>query len=123
LNLSYRLTNEANHGFDSPTSGIGIGKDGFVTFSEICKFISNQKAKTIFDHETRTPYSYHYKNWISFDNENSVAYKAEFATSLGLGGAMVFSLNTDDYNGSSVCSSSVFPLTSRIKLVLNDDNL
>jgi len=53
----------------------------------------------------------------------SLAYKAEFAASLGLGGAMVFSLNTDDYSGSSLCSSSVFPLTSRIKIVLNDDDL
>jgi len=36
---------------------------------------------------------------------------------------MIFSLNTDDYNASSLCSSSVFPLTSRIKIVLNDDYL
>jgi len=78
---------------------------------------------TVFDHDTRTPYSYHKNDWISFDNENSLAYKAEFAASLGLGGAMVFSLNTDDYSGSSLCSSSVFPLTSRIKIVLNDDYL
>lgn len=60
---------------------------------------------------------------MSYDNEISLAYKAEFAASLGLGGAMVFSLNTDDHRGSSLCSSTVFPLTSRIKLVLNDDYL
>lgn len=53
----------------------------------------------------------------------SLAYKTEFIASLGLGGAMVFSLNTDDFRGSSLCSSSVFPLTSRINLVLNDDGL
>jgi len=66
---------------------------------------------------------YHQTDWISFDDERSLAYKAEFAASLGLGGAMVFSLNTDDYKGLNLGSSSVFPLTSRIKLVLNDDNL
>lgn len=122
-NFPFRLLNEANNGFDSPTSGPGIGKAGFVTFPEICEFISHRKASTIFDHDTRTPYSYYEKDWISFDNENSLAYKAEFAASLGLGGAMVFSLNTDDHRGSSLCSSSLFPLTSRIKLVLNDDYL
>ncbi|CAH1716967.1 unnamed protein product [Aphis gossypii] len=120
---SFKLINEANNGFNSPTSGPGIGKDGFITFSEMCEFKSHQNATTIFDHDTRTPYSYHKNDWISFDNENSLAYKAEFAASLGLGGAMVFSLNTDDYSGSSLCSSSVFPLTSRIKIVLNDDDL
>ncbi|CAI6366535.1 unnamed protein product [Macrosiphum euphorbiae] len=120
---SFKLINEANNGFGSPTSGPGIGKDGFVTFSETCEFQSHQNASTVFDHDTRTPYSYHKNDWISFDNENSLAYKAEFAASLGLGGAMVFSLNTDDYSGSSLCSSSVFPLTSRIKIVLNDDYL
>jgi len=117
------LINEANNGFDSPTSGPGIGKGGFITFSDACEFISNQEVSTVFDHDTRTPYAYYKKDWISFDNENSIAYKAEFAASLGLGGAMVFSLNTDDYSGLSQCSSSIFPLTSRIKIVFNDDYL
>ncbi|XP_025422483.1 chitinase-3-like protein 2 [Sipha flava] len=120
---SFKLINEANNGFGSPASGFGIGNSGFVTFSETCDFISHKKATTIFDHDTRTPYTYYEKDWISFDNENSLAYKAEFVASLGLGGAMVFSLNSDDYSGLSLCSSSVFPLTSRVKLVLNDDDL
>lgn len=123
LCFSFRLINEANNGFDSPTSGLGIGSSGFVSFPEACKFILQDNSITVFDHETRTPYAYHKKDWISFDNEVSLAYKAEFAASLGLGGAMVFSLNTDDHKGSSSCSSSVFSLTSRIKTVLNDDYL
>lgn len=119
----FRLINKNNHGFDAPASGQSIGHGGFITFPETCEFTSRQKSKTIFDHDTRTPYSFNKKDWISFDNEISLAYKAEYAASLGLGGAMVFSLNTDDYRGSSLCSSSVFPLTSRIKIVLNDDYL
>lgn len=121
--LFFRLINKNNNGFDSPASGQGIGHGGFITFPESCKFTSRQKSTTIFDHDTRTVYSFYKKDWISFDNEISIAYKAEYAASLGLGGAMVFSLNTDDYRGSSLCSSSVFPLTSRIKIVLDDDYL
>ncbi|XP_050434673.1 chitinase-3-like protein 2 [Adelges cooleyi] len=120
---SFKLINEDNHDIGSPASGFGIGKNGFITFPQACNFISHQKAVTIFDHETRTPYSYCHKDWISYDNENSLAYKAELVASLGLGGAMVFSLNTDDFQGSSLCSSTMFPLTSRIKTVLNDDYL
>lgn len=117
------MINEAYHSFNSPTSGPGIGKNGFVTFPETCEFILQKKALIVFDHNACIPYTYHQKNWISFDNEQSLAYKAKFAVSLGLGGATVFSLNTDDYSGLSLCSSSVFPLISRIKLVLNDDYL
>lgn len=119
----FRLINEVNHGFNSPASGFGFGNNGFITFTEACEFFSHKKATVIFDHNSRTPYAYHEKDWISFDNENSLAYKTEFATSLGLGGAMIFSLNTDDFKGSSVCSMSVFPLTSRIKIVLYDNYL
>lgn len=122
--LNCRLMNKINNGFDAPSSGFGgIGEGGFVTFPEVCDLISHQNATVVFDHDTRTPYAYHNNDWVSFENENSIAYKAEFAASLGLGGAMVFSLNTDDYIGSSPCSSSVFPLTSRVKLVINDDYL
>lgn len=119
----FRLLNKNNNGFNAPASGVSIGHGGFISFPEVCKFTSRQKAMTIFDHDTRTPYSFYKRDWISFDNEISLAYKAEYAASLGLGGAMVFSLNTDDYRGSSLCSSSVFPLTSRINIVLNDDYL
>ncbi|XP_050544154.1 chitinase-3-like protein 2 [Daktulosphaira vitifoliae] len=120
---SFKLINKNHNGFGAPASSNGIGKDGFLSFSEACEFISNKKAVTIFDNETHTPYSYYEKDWISFDNEISLAYKAKFAVSLGLGGAMMFSLNDDDYLGSSPCSLTEFPLTSRVKTVLNDDYL
>lgn len=114
------MINKNNHGFYSPSFGPGMGEEGYVSFSEVCEFILDQYVSTVFDHDTYTPYSYHTNDWISYDNQQSLAFKAEFANSLGLGGAMVFSLNADDYSASSLCSSSAFPLTTVIKLVLNN---
>lgn len=71
--------------------------------------------------ETLTPYAYHKNDWISFDDEKSLAFKVDYATTLNLGGAMVYSLNTDDYSGSSQCSITKFPLTSIIQLALNNN--
>jgi len=89
-------------------------------FSEVCKFISGQYVSTVYDGVTQTPYSYYKNNWISCDNQQSLAFKAELVYSLGLEGAMVFSLNADDHSASSLCSSSVLPFTTVIKLVINN---
>ncbi|XP_022174383.1 chitinase-like protein 4 [Myzus persicae] len=118
---SYKLKNEDNNGFNAPTTGLGIGEGGYVTFSESCEFKSHPNATTVFDLETLTPYAYHKNDWISFDDEKSLAFKVDYATTLNLGGAMVYSLNTDDYSGSSQCSITKFPLTSIIQLALNNN--
>jgi len=113
------LIDEDFHGFYSPISGPGIDTDvGYVSYYQTCNFISSIHVSTVFDDVTKTPYSYYKNDWITYDNQLSLALKAEYANSLDLGGAMVFSLNADDYNASSICSSSVFPLTTTIKKVL-----
>lgn len=48
--------------------------------------------------------------------------QAEYVKEKEYGGVMVFSLNSDDYNG--VCDGrQTFPLTRRIKNVMQDDQL
>lgn len=41
---------------------------------------------------------------------------------MGVAGAMIFSLNHDDPEG-LICGSTPFPLVSRIKAVLEDNDL
>lgn len=119
---SYTLMNAENSGWNAPASGNGqLGSDGFIDYSESCKFILLEDTKVIFDAENKVPYAYRNKEWISFDNEQSLAYKAEYAKEKEYGGVMVFSLNTDDFNG--VCDGNTFPLTRRIKNVMQDDQL
>ena len=42
--------------------------------------------------------------WISFDNEKSVKMKANLAMDLNLAGVMVWSVETDDFNGENIKS-------------------
>ena len=37
--------------------------------------------------------------WVSYDNERSVKLKADFAFDMKLGGVMVWSIETDDFQG------------------------
>ena len=37
--------------------------------------------------------------WVSYDNEKSVMMKADLAWNKNLGGVMVWSIETDDFNG------------------------
>lgn len=71
--------NTANFGWNAPASGIGqLGADGFVAYSDSCKFILLEGTNIIFDAENKVPYAYRNQEWISFDNEQSLAYKVIF---------------------------------------------
>lgn len=37
--------------------------------------------------------------WVGYDNAQSAATKAEFAKSLGLGGLMIWAIDTEDFQG------------------------
>ena len=54
--------------------------------------------------------------WIGYDDEASLAIKAEFANHLGLAGAFVWSIDTDDFNGEN--SDEPFPLMKTINRAL-----
>lgn len=114
----FRLVNANNNGIYAPALGYGrLGSQGFATFPEICSFLSSNKITSIFDVETKSPYAFKFLEWISFDNTESLTYKAGFILNNGFGGAMVYSLNCDDY--SNICKiGEKFSLTRSIRKVL-----
>lgn len=68
--------NEENHGWDAPSSGVGsVGSDGFTAYNQVCGFMGDSGVQAVFDHESRVPYAFKNKEWISYENEQSVAYK------------------------------------------------
>lgn len=134
---SFTLVNPFNNGIESPASGIGgVGTMGFASFSEICWFKQNNAfLTTVFDEVTCSPYIYGGSEWISFENEQSIACKTRYITGNDLGGAMIFSLNTDDYGGfcdpntqqnnqKSMKKDKVlkFPLVQTVKAILFGGN-
>ncbi|XP_012274144.1 chitinase-3-like protein 2 [Orussus abietinus] len=114
---SYKLVNSANHDLQAPSSGLGnLGMDGFVPYSDICTFLKNG-AERVFVNESKVPYSYKDTEWVSYDDVESVTHKVNWIRSQGFKGAMILSLNTDDWN--STCQENVkFPLTRAVYQVL-----
>ena len=62
-------------------------------------------------------YAYKGDQWVSYENVESVRRKAEFIRSQKLGGAMVFSIDMDDFNNE--CCYEDFPLVKAIARVLD----
>ena len=53
----------------------------------------------MFDQEAGVPYAYRDKEWVSYEDEQSITSKAQWIQKNGFGGAMIFSLNEDDWQG------------------------
>ena len=66
------------------------------------------------------PYAYRGRQWLGYDDEQSAAIKSEYIKTHDLGGAMVWSIDTDDFNGDN--SDEGFPLMKTINraLVMNE---
>ncbi|KAI4502005.1 hypothetical protein M0802_002687 [Mischocyttarus mexicanus] len=114
---SYKLDNPLNHKLLAPATGFGqLGIKGFVAYSTICQFL-NSGAISVFENTSKVPYAYKDYEWISYDNNQSIYYKTKWILDNNFKGAMVFSLNTDDWNNE--CNTNeTFPLTRTIKKFL-----
>lgn len=51
------------------------------------------------DDESKTPFIINGQKLIAYDDEQSITAKVEFAMKQGLAGAMVWSIDTDDFRG------------------------
>lgn len=90
----------------SPASNLGFSgpftsEAGFMGYNEICLELQSPSAhwKTYWDDESHTPFSVSEGKVMAYDNEQSIAEKIDFAMQKGLAGAMVWSIDTDDFHG------------------------
>ena len=72
---------------------------GMLAYFEIKEMIDAGKLKTSWDDNALVPYAYDAssKLWVSYDDERSFAKKMDFIDEKGLGGAMFWALDTDDF--------------------------
>ncbi|CAD0199621.1 unnamed protein product [Chrysodeixis includens] len=99
---TFTLVNQNNHGVSSPASGFGsLGALGYINYPQVCSFIANFTSDTTIqqDSEAKVPYLYNYKEWVSYETPQSVMEKAQFIKQNNLRGAMIYSLNADDFEG------------------------
>lgn len=106
-----RLVNPLNKNIGSPAVDVGdCGELGFATYGDICWFKqTNVGVQEYFDRQSCSPYLSGGLEWISFENPESIHCKIDYIKEMNLGGAMLFSLNSDDYLG--ICNWKIkFPL-------------
>merc|ERR1712063_216923 len=93
-------------------------QSGTWGYNEICdRFISDPGWNIVRDPFYQAPYAYKGNLWIGYDDEESMKAKAQYATYMGLGGAMVWSIETDDFRGT--CGGRPFSLIKTIVDAMN----
>lgn len=113
---TYTLENAANHGLNAPTTGPGPAGEstrsaGILAYYEICGKIK-EKGWTIVSNSSIGSYAYLDDQWITFDDVETMRFKAKYVRDSKLGGAMIWSLDLDDFK--STCNQGKFPLLSAL---------
>lgn len=109
---SFQLSDASQNWPGAPCRGEGsagsyTGSTGYLGYNEICQY----NWHTVFDYDNAAPYAFSGDQWVSYDNVLSVQYKMDYALRNGLAGAMIWSLETDDYRG--LCGET-YPLLKTI---------
>nr|QIJ96699.1 chitinase 2b [Glyphodes pyloalis] len=118
---TFSLTNPDVNSVRAPASGAGIAgqytaTNGFIGYNEFCQKLQTESWTVKTDEKAKVPYAIQNRNWVSYDNPSSLVIKTEYAMSLNLGGVMVWSIETDDFNG--LCGEGDFPLLRTLNKAL-----
>ena len=77
---------------------------------QICKKVNVDGWTVVRDANKRMgPYAYGGDEWVSFDDIDTIKQKTEYLKSMGLGGAMIWALDLDDF-GEHCGTGETYPL-------------
>lgn len=116
---SFTLADPSKHGPNSPASGGGkegiyTKESGFLAYYEICEMLLNG-AVYVWDDEMKVPYMVDGNQWVGFDDERAIRHKMRWIKDNGFGGAMVWTVDMDDFSG-KVCGGNVkYPLIGAMR--------
>ncbi|UYV62805.1 Cht9 [Cordylochernes scorpioides] len=86
---------------------------GSLGYNEICEEQSRGQPWTqVRDPYFMAPYAFRERQWVGYDDIESIMLKVEYAKHMGLAGGMVWSVETDDFQGS--CHGERYPLLTAI---------
>ncbi|XP_038604910.1 chitotriosidase-1 [Tachyglossus aculeatus] len=110
----------SNTGVGAPISGGGTPgtytrEGGMLSYYEVCTW----KGATIqMIEDQKVPYAVLNNQWVGFDNIESFTTKVQYLKQMGLGGAMVWALDLDDFVG-SFCNQGKYPLIRTLRKELD----
>ncbi|EDW09710.2 uncharacterized protein Dmoj_GI18891 [Drosophila mojavensis] len=116
---SYQMADSSQNQPGAPCRGPGEAgpytrERGFMGYHEICQ----KNWQTVFDGEKKSPYAFSGDQWIGYDNVQSIELKMQLVQSRNLGGAMTWSIETDDFRG--LCGET-YPLLKAMNRGLGVD--
>lgn len=120
----WTLNDASSHDLYAPatnpiTAGEFTREAGIWGYNEICSKLSAGNWQIVRDDNIKAPYAYNDRNWIGYDDIESITLKTSYAKDLGLLGGMIWSLETDDFQGG--CHGEKFPIIKTIYRVLNGE--
>ncbi|CAN8029345.1 unnamed protein product, partial [Ixodes persulcatus] len=118
---TFTLDDPKNTGYLAPATQPGHAGnytmvDGLLGYNEICRLRRSGGWKESRDPNVGAPVIVKADQWIGYDDVESLKKKVAFALTKGLAGAMVWSIDTDDFGGH--CGNTLNPLQSAVKEAL-----
>ncbi|KAM6929933.1 acidic mammalian chitinase-like [Lycodopsis pacificus] len=119
---AFRLSTQSSQ-VGAPTSGPAAAgaftrEAGFWSYYEICTFLQGASVQLIEDQ--KVPYAVKLNEWVGYDNKDSFETKARYLKDNRFGGAFVWALDLDDFNG-QFCGEGHYPLISYLRSLIAQD--
>ena len=95
-------------------------EEGFLGYNEICEMLAHDyEDEWTYEWESSymAPYIHKDLKWVSYDDQESITIKANYAFKKNLAGVMAWSIETDDFKG--LCGGATFPLLRSINHALH----
>lgn len=120
---SFTLANAANDYVGASVNGPGIAgpysrEPGVMGYNEFCEKLQNEHWDIRTSEEQYGVYAVSNNQWLGFEDPSTVKYKIDYILQMELGGAMVWSLESDDFLG--VCHGQNNILMNTIYSSLNN---
>jgi chitinase len=94
-------------------AGMFSNEAGYLAHYEFCR----SNFRRFYYEYQHSAYAVHDNQWVSYDSEESIYKKSQYINHIGLGGAMIWSLDADDYKGQ--CDKGKYPLLKALNRGLN----
>ncbi|XP_034479846.1 acidic mammalian chitinase [Drosophila innubila] len=118
---TFTLTSADEHKPGAAHIGRGIAgpfsrEPGVLGYNELCGLMQQDEWTEEWDDEQQVPYAFKDRQWVGYENVQSLMLKAQYAMVNQLAGIMIWSLESDDFRGS--CGGNTYPLLHEINRAL-----